>query len=254
MYAGSADEWLSVGIDSGNDSLDKAVMHYAKEGNTITAVARGVCGTSLSWYLTDGGLLVIQGSGRMPDYAAWSPANQPWKQYVSRIKSVIVGSGVTNIGSGAFLNCPVTKAYLSETVVSIGLNAFSGTDSVTVYYGGNSVSWNSVMIAYGNSALSAGAVRFHANGIPLYDITSISYSGEMVTAFVSTASPATVYCAFYDTESRMLDVKSTKLATGEDRSLTFSCDPAADYVKVFLLNESGVPLCAAEMARREYFN
>lgn len=59
----------------------------------------GYCGKHAMWnFDEDTGTLTIAGTGTMYDYA-------PWDDYADEITKVVVKSGVTSIGSGAFSGC-----------------------------------------------------------------------------------------------------------------------------------------------------
>ena len=66
-------------------------------------VASGTCGENLSWVLTEDGVLRISGNGAMPDYSTSSVA--PWYSKRTKITSVVVEPGVTNVGDYAFYAC-----------------------------------------------------------------------------------------------------------------------------------------------------
>ena len=54
--------------------------------------------------------------------------------YYARVKSVSLGSGVTEIGDSAFRNCAdLSSIRISRNVERIGWNAFSGCDRLTIY-------------------------------------------------------------------------------------------------------------------------
>ena len=104
---------------------------------TITAVNmvdQGDCGTTVHWRLDDNGTLTIYGEGKMADYyTANSPwaSRDPWDSYAERISAVVVESGVTRIGHGAFISEPnLTSVSIPGTVESIGMYAFSGCISL----------------------------------------------------------------------------------------------------------------------------
>ena len=67
------------------------------------AVASGTCGENLSWILTEDGVLRISGNGAMPDYSTSSVV--PWYSKRTKITSVVVEPGVTNVGDYAFYAC-----------------------------------------------------------------------------------------------------------------------------------------------------
>ncbi|MCR4818843.1 MAG: leucine-rich repeat domain-containing protein [Fretibacterium sp.] len=80
----------------------------------------GACGNGLMWDFTDRPL-TISGSGAMKDNES------PWSSPNEKIKSIIIGEGVTRIGAKAFYNCrTLTRPIISDTVESIGNAAFYG--------------------------------------------------------------------------------------------------------------------------------
>ena len=96
----------------------------------------GTCGDNLQWKLTDEGVLTITGTGKMKD---WKYNYSPWYAYKS-VKQVIIGDGVTTIGSSAFSGCSsLTSLTIPNSVTDIGSSAFSGCSSLTSVIIGNSV-------------------------------------------------------------------------------------------------------------------
>ena len=92
----------------------------------------GTCGPNLKWLLTDNGVLVITGKGKMNDYLYLKRA--PWSEY--DIKRIIIGDGITTIGSSAFRNCfALNSVTIPNSVRTIGEAAFeycSALTSVTI--------------------------------------------------------------------------------------------------------------------------
>ncbi len=93
------------------------------------SIGSGTLG-GLSWNLTKAGTLTISGQGAMPDYSMAS--EQPWSENSGNIRKVIIGDGVTNIGSCAFWDCGVLSAEISSSVTSIGNSAFRGSQILSV--------------------------------------------------------------------------------------------------------------------------
>lgn len=87
-------------------------------------IAGGTWDEGLTWNLTGSGILTILGTGAMPDFG--SPEEQPWRvnDNSSKIRKVVIGDGVTSIGSCAFWNCGVLSAEISSSVTTIGNSAF----------------------------------------------------------------------------------------------------------------------------------
>ena len=92
-------------------------------------VASGTCGAqgdNLAWTLDSDGTLTISGTGEMHDYNYYYLDNRtPWFDYNEQIKTVIVKSGVTSIGTYAFYDFgALTQVDIADTVTSIGDYAF----------------------------------------------------------------------------------------------------------------------------------
>lgn len=94
------------------------------------SIAKGTLDGGLAWNLTKAGTLTISGQGAMPDYS--SLEEQPWREYGSRIRKVIIGNGVTNISSCAFWECGVLGVEIPSSVTAIGNNAFYKSDIVSI--------------------------------------------------------------------------------------------------------------------------
>ena len=86
----------------------------------------GKCGDNVRWALTGESTnyaLTISGTGAMADYA--SSSVQPWNDYRSSIKTVVIGNGVTSIGNYTFAKCTgLTSIEIPASVTSIGDDAF----------------------------------------------------------------------------------------------------------------------------------
>ncbi len=86
--------------------------------------ASGTCGDDLTWVLTEGGTLTIQGTGEMNEH--------PWSDKYASITSVIIKSGVTSICESAFENCEyLASIKIPDSVTSIGNYAFFMCRSLT---------------------------------------------------------------------------------------------------------------------------
>jgi hypothetical protein len=85
---------------------------------------------SLNWALA-GGTLTISGTGAMPDYESYGDDAAPWQSSRQSITTVIIESGVTNIGIYAFKRCTVlTSVAISGSVTNIGGCAFEDCSSL----------------------------------------------------------------------------------------------------------------------------
>lgn len=93
----------------------------------------GKVGSNVHWTLNDSGVLTISGSGAMADYSLED--GTPWSESIP-INEVIVGEGITDIGSGAFFGLSDLKTVsLPQTLASIGDMAFyccSGLEAIEI--------------------------------------------------------------------------------------------------------------------------
>ncbi len=94
------------------------------------SIDKGTLSGGLTWNLTKAGTLTISGKGAMPDYSG--AGEQPWKDYGSQIHKVVIGEGVTSIGSCTFWNSGLLSAEISSSVTTIGSNAFRGSSIMSV--------------------------------------------------------------------------------------------------------------------------
>ena len=155
-FEGSEAQWKALG---GEDAgvPDTATITF----NNNNFVSGGSCGTGLTWTLNRSGVLIITGSGAIPNYIY---AETPWWDlhisqvvvcqgvssigkmafaYMKDITSVTIADSVTSIGQEAFRECTsLTSITLPASVTSIVANAFYGCDELEyIYYGGTVAQW-----------------------------------------------------------------------------------------------------------------
>jgi len=98
-------------------------------------VASGNCGDTVTWSLDDAGVLTVSGTGAMTDYAFDSSiqgTNAPWYSHKEAITTVVIGEGITYVGSYAFMNLErVTSVNLPSTLVKIGGHSFQHLRQLT---------------------------------------------------------------------------------------------------------------------------
>ena len=167
-YGGSRAEWNKIRIDVHNDQLTGATIHYAKTDPTATPTqtpmptpiatsvpgptatpaepsvpTSGTCGENLTWKIEDG-VLTISGTGAMTGYP---PSQSPWA--AAKIRSVVIESGVTSIGSHAFSDCSsLTSVEIPNSITFIDQGAFSGCSNLA-----------SITIPDGVTTIRSGAFR-----------------------------------------------------------------------------------------------
>lgn len=122
----------------------------------LSSAASGKFGQDdcLSWVLTEDGTLTISGSGEMPSYSETVTA--PWYAKRMKITSVVIGSGVTYVGSYAFNAClKLTSVDLPAGVIDIGSFAFQNCSKLTSVKIPASVKWIGQGAFYGCTSLKS---------------------------------------------------------------------------------------------------
>ena len=122
---------------------DDAMFDETEGNEDIAASGRfGAEGDNLEWTLDEDDILHISGNGKMENWYftdmngsqadGWNNGTPPWISYLSRIQSVTVEDGVTEIGSNAFRGLTQCKEIsLPDSVTKINLNAFARCTALT---------------------------------------------------------------------------------------------------------------------------
>jgi len=130
----------------------------------------GYTADGLFWQFADGVLTVDYvvdeenpGTGVMLDYTAEAPA--PWAILAEDIENLVIGEGVTVVGTYAFAGCTVlTAVVLPDSLTEVRENAFLNCQMLeTVTFAGEEEKWDSLEIAEtGNETLLAIAPKVEA--------------------------------------------------------------------------------------------
>ncbi len=159
--------------------LSFSTIFFAGTVSAAEVVRTGNCGgDNLTYTLDSDGLLTIKGTGFV-----YSGSFKAWRD----IKNVVIdGTGVTKIGSKAFMECSsLQTAVLSngvlgiddyafcncyalnsitiyKTVTTIGISSFFQCAKLSdVYYEGNAEDWDAISISSGNDALKKAKIHFN---------------------------------------------------------------------------------------------
>lgn len=183
-------------------------------------IASGSCGGSLTYTLTEDGVLTISGTGAMTNYSYYSTA--PWYANRAMISRVVLSSGLTSIGNYAFYECTkLASVTLPGGVTAIGSSAFqkcSALKSVFIPTGVTSIGASafdgcsqltSVSIPQGVTAIASstfsGCAALTSVSIPagVTSIGSSAFSGCSSLASVSLPDSITAVSnsAFYNCSS-----------------------------------------------------
>lgn len=75
--------------------------------------------------------LVISGQGKMKSYK--NKNDVPWINYVNSIESVLIGNGITNVGSNVFSDIDLEYIYLPDSIVDVEDNAANEETALLSY-------------------------------------------------------------------------------------------------------------------------
>ena len=131
------------------------------------------------------GVLTVSGTGAMADYTSNSA---PW--YGSEVKTIVIESGVTSIGEGAFASCyNLESVSIPASVTSIGARAFE--------YCGLTTTAPTVSFAEGSTPLTIGERAFYYANLKSIDIPNrVTSIGEQAfsgcSSMESVSIPASV--------------------------------------------------------------
>lgn len=191
------------------------------------ATSGTITGTNITWSIEDG-VLTISGTGAMPDY---TPGGAPWYSSYKEITALVIGDGITDIGTNCFYGCialdhvqfpeagltyigrrafhnctALASIDLPETVVTIDNYAFMACAALTEFRApagltdiGNYAFMNCTALAsvtLSDSLVSIGTGAFQG----CTGLTCITLPAS-VTSIGSNAVPSTVTDVYYQGSS-----------------------------------------------------
>ncbi|MBO5378882.1 MAG: leucine-rich repeat domain-containing protein [Clostridia bacterium] len=158
--------------------------------------------------------LVISGSGNMKDI--YSPGlgvyMTPWISLSDNISSLIIKSGVTNIGEGAFNKCKyLTSVTIPASIEAIGQNSFNGCSSLKEVHITDIDAWCRIDFKHSSCNPVQYSKSLYLNGSPVTEVTipsdveKIERTFEGCTSLTSVNIPNSVTSigdyAFYNCSS-----------------------------------------------------
>ena len=114
---------MIMSMFAGLEMTSVAAANIIASGTCHTNIYGGTPDGYVEWSLDSDGLLTITGNGSMETREdAWT---NYWEEYSEQIKKVIVGEGVKNLSSGAFIFCKnLEEVQLPESLQRIESRAF----------------------------------------------------------------------------------------------------------------------------------
>ena len=168
---------------------DAAVNLNNGTGNTISDNLSEAATGDVTWNFDAAtGTLTIGGTGAMADY---DQTTAPWAFLSDKITRVVIGEGVTKVGSNAFQGCTaLNDVFVKGTnTLTIGTNAFDTSATPAIYVPvGTETAYQQAWSAYASSI--SGYMNCGGDAMAIYDATThtltICGSGAM-TDFASAA-------------------------------------------------------------------
>ena len=155
----------------------------------------GSCGDSVTWSFDPAtGTLTLSGTGAMYDYS--TTQSQPWHPFRDSVVRVIIQSGVTQLGYGAFFRLEQMESVtIPNTVNRIGDSAFSRCESLTGVMIPDSVTW--IGVGAFTSCKSLTEIRIPENVTQIQSYT-FSYCSNLASVTISAGVTAIYGNAFAD--------------------------------------------------------
>ena len=152
---------------------DAAVNLNNGTGNTISNNLSEAAAGDVTWtFDAAAGTLTIGGTGAMADYeqTTGGQTTAPWAFLSDKITRVVIGEGVTKVGSNAFAGCTALNDVFVKgaNTLTIGTAAFDATKTPAIYVPtGQEAAYQTAWSAY------AGSIREYMNcgadAMALYD-------------------------------------------------------------------------------------
>ncbi len=170
---------------------------YCCGGSVTLPVISGTTG-DCTWTWDNDGHLTISGNGKMESYY-WgevAPYYAPWRG--SRVTSVTIEEGVTEIGELAFSGCTNLKSVIiPSTVTLIGYGAFDDCNNLTDVYISDIAVWCNMRFPSLDDDDD-----FFPHGHPFWYADNLYLNGELVTELTIPKGITTVnYAAFFGCKS-----------------------------------------------------
>ena len=111
---------------SGCSQIAKIVNKSSSDDKKLEDIMENKkCGDNAEYTLDSSGTLTVSGSGEIYDADDYLHG---WAFHKDEIKKIVIESGITSVGDGAFGDCNVEELVLPDTVTHIGDFAFTGCD------------------------------------------------------------------------------------------------------------------------------
>lgn len=189
VYYGSAAHTWAASSDVEGETpvlMNETGSESSARKYTVLPIA-GTEGQNITWSIADN-TLTISGSGSTNSYVGANAGTQPWLPYAESFDTVVIESGITNLGHRLFQSHTTIKTVvMADTVTNVGEYLFNGCTSLT-----------SVTLSENISTLNAssGQASYPFNGATALKEVTIPYAmtvGENTFRKTSTELTINVY-------------------------------------------------------------
>lgn len=140
------------------------------------SVLSGTCGQNVQWCY-DGSTLTLTGSGPMANYG-FNQNHAPWYNFYQMIDAIVIGDGITTIGSYAFNGLMwVNSLVIPASVTTIGEGAFFNTHEMYLRFLGSAPSLHE------NALLNFGTRAYYRADAPGWDTAVQNIYGANTNSF-----------------------------------------------------------------------
>ncbi len=174
-------------VSSNGKTAECNVVVYAVKKGNGSLKDSGDCGDNVTWEYYDDGTIYINGSGAMTNYdympqethlqhnfmdfsTFTMQSTRPWYDYLGEIERVVIGDGVTSVGSCAFAEAVNLRSVeLADSVTAIEFQAFQNCNALS-------------SVTFSNNLSTIGTLAFYSScgnaGITMNLPSSVSTVGK----------------------------------------------------------------------------
>ena len=173
------DEWISVQEETECEGWEGAPVQPeetdTEDTKEISTQSDRKAGENITYELTSDGVLTLSGSGPMftfdYDWKEYKPTCG-WADYISNIKKVVIGEGITSISQYSFYDCEnLTEVSIPASVTSIGQEAFHWCPNINKVMIDGLQSWCQINFEDENSNPLKFGADLYINGIKTTRLT-----------------------------------------------------------------------------------
>ena len=226
-------KWETVGRKY---TLDESTVNSVL-GTLGASETSGKCGDDAYWELSEDGVLTISGSGDMYDYLLYQADDtqrSPWYNQNTKIKNIIIGEGITRVGSSVFAGCELVDfIYFPSSVTEISINSMLNCNNLKICVINNSnVELANSMLGYISNTVSQNDRKI-IDGFTIYGrsgSTAEKYAEDNSIAFYNTYFAGDQF----GTDGIIINTANVFIEDGVNRDFYFvKLDKAINYYNEF---------------------